>query len=222
MAATNAHCDHPGNPPNARYCATCGIRLPDPEPNASSRAPVKPNKGKSTGLAARNQSDELAKLDSNVIRRAYAQLYKLEEELNGGTLMWELGGKHLAAYRARLGALEVSGLLAKVQKNAYVRAHQQAVDAGLASRQAESEDGILGERLVRQAISYVEFVAALSEVLSQVQDAEHSTEELDDIVASLIRRAEEGLFNSSVPHPSRSSVPGLLNSGPFITEVDEF
>ena len=188
-------CSHIDRRPNITFCPRCGgptQPLNPPTALVPSGGPQLPTLPAVSNHALVPQEPEQS---TAITPRSISQeLYLAQEALMSGDPVWRWIGRHLAAYQTREQAKESLEDLARLQKETFVRVRQQVIDAELARRQAEFEDGILREQLTRRANMMADFLEQLNQVFNSDRYESVPDEIRADIINSLYKQAEEMAF----------------------------
>lgn len=158
---------------------------------------------------------------ASALARLYDELYQLRESTDGGTLIWELIGKHLAAYEVREEVREAGKKLSAVKREAIVRAAAQEYEARLAYQNLRAKDIISRANMSNLVRLAVDFAKDVDRVLSDPQNANLPDHLKIELAEQLITRGLERIMTGG----GEAGSPRLLSSGkrsPTIIEPDEF
>jgi len=158
----------------------------------------------------------------SAIQRIYQERIRAEEALNQGNPFWEPFLKHIAAYRALQQAKAYLPIQDELQKQAYVKYHQQEVEMELARRRAEQMDVIQREQLLRKSEMLAVVMEYIAQLFSSGQMASLPDEVKADLILRFYQQAEQWAFTQSMLLPPTATPPQLPNSGITVIDADEF
>lgn len=153
------------------------------------------------------------------IQRVYQERYRAVEALNQGNPFWEPFLKHIAAYRALQKAKEYLPIQDELQKQAYVKYHQQEVEMELARRRAEQTDIIQHDQLLRRTAMLAEVMAGIPELFSSGPMASLPDEVKADLILRLYQQVEQWASTNPMMLPPTATPP---RSGITVIDADEF
>ena len=157
------------------------------------------------------------------LQRVCRELYQSIEAVERGDPLWELFGKHRAAYRAKQHAKDAYPELVKIQQEAYLEMKRQLAGAELARREAEFMDAIQREQLMRRAGSLADFLSMLNQLFADARFASLPDEIKGDIINSLYKRGEEMMFTApNMLYSNGYALPRYEDESVTIIDVDEF
>ncbi len=156
------------------------------------------------------------------IQRVYQERYRAVEALNQGNPFWEPFLKHIAAYRALQKAKEYLPIQDDLQKQAYVKYHQQEVEMELARQREEQNDIILRDQLLRRSVMLAEVMGYVAELFSSGPMASLPDEVKTDLMLRFYQQAEQWVFTHSMLLPPTATPPRLPNNGITVIDADEF
>ena len=217
-----SRCGHIDNRPKIFYCPRCstslgrGIGLLPAYTSQATQLAAQPSR---QGAALARPGEFDTRSYPAAIQSIYQARYQAEELLNEGNPLWGLI-KHFKALQAWLEANKYISIQGELQKQAYTRFQQQAIDGQLAQRAAEQQDAILREQLQRKSMMLAEAIKNITALVDDSSMAELPDELKADIINMLYQQAEAWIFRIDTPSPPVT--PSRPYNGTVIINADEF